>query len=198
MKSILLSVCLFLAFSGNAQIRKLQVESNHSTIGFNISIANFTKVTGKFTDYEILVDWNDEKIVNSKISAVIQAASINTGIPERDTHLQSADFFDVSNFPTITFTSDSIRQRDFSNFEAFGKFTMHGITKDIILPFQIVKMDGNTIGFKCLRTIKRLDYEVGTEFKHTAMPDFLSNEIEVEIYFWTKKKKTKKVKESKE
>ena len=45
-----------------SQTKKLAVESNHSTIGFNISIAGFTRVTGKFTDYSIAMDWNDKAL----------------------------------------------------------------------------------------------------------------------------------------
>jgi len=168
----------------------LKVEPNHSTVGFSVPIAGFTKVTGKFTDYEILVDWNDTDVAQSKFSTTIQVASINTGIPDRDTHLASADFFNEPEHSTITFESDSIQKVDYSHFNVFGKFTMHGVTKAVVLPFQLVKQDGNTLGFKVKTVIDRIEYGVGKEFKHTSMPDFLAREIEVEIYFWTKKRKT--------
>ncbi|NNF36512.1 MAG: YceI family protein [Saprospiraceae bacterium] len=173
----------------SAQTKNLQVEPNHSTIGFSISIAGFSVVTGKYTDYEIFMEWDDEDLSNSKIISEIKASSINTGIPDRDDHLQSSDFFDVEKFPLITFESDSIQQVNFSNFEAHGKLTMHGITKNLILPFQIVKADGNVIGFKARTTINRLDYGVGSEFQHTSMPEFLADVVEVQIDFWTRKRK---------
>ena len=66
---------------------------------------------------------------------------------------------------------------------------MHGVTKHIVLPFQTVKVDGNTIGFKTKTTINRLEYGLGNSFKHTSMPDFLSKIVDVEIHFWTKKRK---------
>ncbi len=182
-------LALFVSTSLTAQTRHLTVEPNHSTIGFNISIAGFTKVTGKFTEYDIAIDWNDSNLDSCSISAVIDVSSINTGIPDRDEHLRTADFFDVQAYPDIEFVSDKIRRVIENNFEADGKLTMHGVTKDITLPFQIVKADGNTIGFKSLTTVNRLDYGVGTEFKHTAMPDFLSEEVEFECYFWTKPRK---------
>ena len=189
MKSAFLIACLAFASSISAQVRKLVVEPNHSTIGFSISIAGFSVVTGKFMDFEIALDWNDQDVSASKISSEIKVSSINTGIPDRDTHLRSSDFFDASQYPTITFTSDSIQRVDYSHFNAFGKLTMHGITKEIILPFQITKMEGNTIGIKSRTAINRLDYDVGSGFKHTSMPNFLSKEVEVEIDFWTRKRK---------
>lgn len=189
MKYFLFLSALLFAISINAQVRKLKIEPNHSTVGFRISISGFTEVTGKFGDCKINMDWNDDDITASTINAEIQAASINTGIPDRDEHLRTADFFDVEKHPTITFVSDSIQQVNYSNYIAFGTFTMHGISKNIELPFQIVKMDGNTIGFKSRTTINRIDYGVGATFNHTSMPDFLSEDIQVLIDFWTKKRK---------
>lgn len=189
MKNIIIISVLILSFSVYAQDRKLQVESNHSTVGFKISIAGFTKVTGKFTDYKISLDWNDPESIVSKISIVIQVASIDTGIPDRDNHLQSPDFFDVAKYRVITFESDSIQKINYSHFEVFGKLTMHGVTKNFVLPVEIIKMDGNTIGFKSHTTLNRLDFGIGSEFKHTSMPNFLSNIIELEIDFWTKERK---------
>ncbi|MEO1258609.1 MAG: YceI family protein [Bacteroidota bacterium] len=189
MKQVLCLFTFLMAISAAAQVRKLKVEPNHSTVGFRISISGFTAVTGKFTDYEIKMDWNDEEITASTIDASIQAASINTGIPDRDDHLRTADFFDVEKYPLITFKSDSIQQINYANYVAFGKFDMHGVSKNIELPFQIIKMDGHTIGFKSRTEINRLDHGIGAGFNHTSMPDFLAETIQVEIDFWTKKRK---------
>ena len=189
MRALALFTILFFSLSLSAQMRQLQVESNHSTIGFSISIAGFTKVTGKFADYQILLDWDAEEVAASSIEAEIQAASINTGIAARDEHLRTADFFNVEEYPTITFRSDSIQRINYAHYQAFGQLSMHGVTQAIVLPFEIVKVDGNTIGFKARTTINRLDYGVGKDFVHTSMPDFLSEDIEVEIDFWTKRRK---------
>ncbi len=189
MKIFCTGFCMLYSIISFAQIRQLEVEPNHSTVGFQIPIAGFSVVTGKFTDYKIYMDWNDDQFINSTIYAEIQASSIKTGIPDRDAHLITEDFFETEKYPTILFESDSMPQIDFSNFLAFGKLTMHGITGQVELPFQIVKMDGNTIGFKSRTTVDRIPYGVGSGFKHTSMPDFLAREVQVEIDFWTRKKK---------
>lgn len=189
MKNLIFILLSFFTFSLQAQTRKLKVEPNHSTIGFRISISGFTEVTGKFSDYEINLDWNEEDITASTISAKIKAESIDTGIDGRDEHLRSADFFDVEKYPEITFESDSIQQINYFQFIAFGKFTMHGMTHNIELPFDLVKKEENTFGFRSRTNINRVDYGVGAEFAHTSMPDFLAEEIQVEIDFWTKKRK---------
>lgn len=172
-----------------SQIRELTVEPNHSTIGFRISIAGFSEVTGKFGDFNIDLDWNEAEISFSKLNAEIQVNSINTGIAARDEHLRTADFFDAEKYPVIAFKSDSIQQVDYANLKVFGSFSMHGVEKKMVLPLQIVKVDGNTVGLRSRTTINRLDYGVAADFKHDAMPNFLAEEIQVEIDFWTKKRK---------
>ena len=189
MKYFILYIVLTLGYITQAQERRLQIEPNHSTIGFSVDIAGFSEVTGKFTDFEVYVNWNDTKRLPTYLEAQIQASSVNTGIEGRDTHLRTADFFDVEKYPTITFKSDSIVRSNFSKFMAHGSFTMHGVTKKVALPFIIVKQDGNTIGFRSETSINRLDYGVASDFKHTSMPGFLSEQIAIHIAFWTKKRK---------
>lgn len=66
---------------------------------------------------------------------------------------------------------------------------MHGITKEIALPFKITKRDGNTLGYEIHTKINRLDFQVGHGFVHSVIDHFLADEVEVDIYFWTKRKK---------
>lgn len=174
----------------SAQTKFLTVEPNHSTIGFRIPISNgITLVTGKFTDFDLELSLVDGDWTKSSAEFSIQATSINTGIADRDEHLRSPDFFEVEKYPNITFVSEEIRAIDSTHFEATGTFSMHGISKTISLPFEVLGQDGNTIGIQIRTLLNRIDYGVGTNFKHTSMPDFLAKEIEVEINFWTKRDK---------
>lgn len=192
---LFIACLLLLGFSGLAaqeNTRWLTVEPNHSTIGFRVPISDgITLVTGKFTDFDLELQFIEEDWTQSTASFTIQAKSINTGIADRDEHLRSADFFDTEKYPTITFVSKEIQQIDDAHFEALGTFTMHGISQDIRLPFEVLGQDGNTIGVQIRTKINRMDYGVGANFKHTSMPNFLAKEIEVEINFWTKKDKRK-------
>lgn len=189
MRNLLTLAILMAAMPMMAQTKKLTVEPNHSTVGFHISIAGFTRVTGKFMDYDIDLDWNEKVLDSCHVTATIKVESIDTGIPDRDAHLRTADFFDIENHPEIVFQSDSIRQIDYSHFEAHGQFSMHGMSQAFILPFQIVKIDKNTIGIRSRTSLNRKEYGVGSGFQHTSMPNFLSDMIAVEIDLWTKKRK---------
>ena len=196
--SLMLSclLCLTVSLSSfnspEPNVKKLAVESNHSTVLFSVPISNgITRITGKFTEFSIDIDLVDEDFEKSKIKAVILTQSIDTGIPGRDDHLRTIDFFDTERFPEITFTSENIIKTE-DGFVAKGNFQLHGITKQLQIPFVVTGKDGeNTIGLSSRLTIKRSDFNLGTEFQHTDMENFIGDEIGVEIDFWTKKRKEK-------
>src|SRR6266446_10140364 len=103
--------------------RQYPIDPNHSTVGFSVSIMDgLSKVNGKFTDFTVTLTNDETDITKSSVSVVIKAASINTGIPARDTHLRSADFFDAEKYPEITFQSKSIEKKGKQLF-ALGTFT---------------------------------------------------------------------------
>ena len=79
---------------------KLVAETNYSTIGFSVPISNgLTRITGKFTDFAIDINYVDKDLTKSSIAAAINLASINTGIPARDEDLKTNDFFETDKFP---------------------------------------------------------------------------------------------------
>ncbi len=191
---LIIGVLGLMIFSPNIiSSQELTVESNHSTIQFIVPISNgITRITGKFTDYIIDVDYNEEDFTKSKLRAIIKATSINTGIADRDNHLRTSDFFDVEKYPEISFASEAIIKSG-DHYKMQGQFTMHGVTKAIEIPIRITGKDSkNTIGFSSRFIINRLDYGVAADFKHSSIENFISEDIAVEIDFWTKKKKVKK------
>lgn len=188
--TILLCFCL-MATIAQSQTIELQAEPNHSTLGFRVPIASgLTSVTGKFTDYDLKIDIDKATGSPILLAADIRVASIQTGIEARDEHLKSADFFDAAAHPSITFESTDISyDKKSKTYSAKGPFTMHGVTKNLTIPFEMSKLDGSTAGFKIRATVNRKDFGVGTSFVHDAIPDFLAENIEVEIDFWTRKRK---------
>src|ERR687895_674815 len=104
----------------------------------------------------------DADVTKSTVSAVIKAASIDTGIERRDAHLRNADFFDVEKFPEITFQSKHVEKKG-KDFVAHGTFTMHGVSKEIALPFTINGVnkapDGKTtLGVTARAALNRRDF----------------------------------------
>lgn len=168
------------------------VEPNHSTVAFSVPIAGgITQVTGKFTEFSVEIVYDDEDLTKSSVNATIQAASIDTGIDARDKDLRGSQFFDVENHPEITFRSRRIEKRG-DGHVAVGDLTMRGVTRPIELPFRITGVqrseDGRPIlGVSIRWKANRRDYGIGTGWQHTVIPNFIGDEIGVEIDLWTRR-----------
>jgi polyisoprenoid-binding protein YceI len=183
LKRTLLAV-LFFAVTVAAQVtttKPYPIDNNHSTVGFSVPIfGGLSQVTGKFTDFNITLLNNEKDITKSSVSVVIKATSVNTGIEGRDRHLRTADFFDVEKFPEITFKSERIEKKG-KQFIALGPLTMHGVTKQISLPFTITGTLKNplTVGYSARMVLNRRDY--GINYSRKDNPTFVGDNITVEI-----------------
>jgi len=170
--------------------RQYPIDMNHSTVGFSVPImGGLSKVKGKFTDFNINLTNDELDVTKSTVNVVIKAASVDTGIEGRDKHLRTADFFDVEKFPEITFQSSRIEKRG-KQLIAHGTLTMHGISKEIALPFTITGVDENAdktkknVGYSASLVLNRRDY--GINYEHKTVPNFVGDNITVEIDLITK------------
>ena len=164
-------------------LREIKIDNNHSTIGFWVPImGGLSKVSGKFTDFSIVLNDDSRDITKCSVKVVIKTSSIDTGIPARDAHLKTADFFDTEKFPEITFESTRIRKQG-KSFVATGNLTMRGVTKEIELPFDITgkvaTKNLTNIGYAAKLKLNRRDYSVNWE--HPTSPNFVGDEVEVDI-----------------
>ena len=139
-----------------------KVDPAHSSIGFAVDHMVINTVHGRFRQFDgsIVVDPETGNALK-ETSATIQAKSIDTDIAKRDDHLRSADFFDVEKFPTITFEGKEVKKE--GNHQVLvGKFTMHGVTKEVSLPFNlkgpIKAMGGTRMALAVNTKLNRKDY----------------------------------------
>lgn len=140
------------------------IDANHASVGFKIRHL-MSQVTGHFSDLEGTVHIDRDDPTASSVEITIQADSINTANERRDGHLKSPDFFDVANHPTITFKSTAVKPAGDDVYEVTGNFTMHGVTKSIVLPVKILgemtdPWGNQRIGFEIETTISRKDYGI--------------------------------------
>jgi polyisoprenoid-binding protein YceI len=139
-----------------------QFDKAHTNVGFQVRHI-FTNVSGKFTDFAGTIQVDRAKPENSTVEFTIQSTSIDTSEPRRDTHLRSADFFDVANNPTISFKSTSLKANGKDSWLVTGDLTMHGVTKEVVLDVTGVKEIkdpwGNTrMGAVATTKVDRKDY----------------------------------------
>lgn len=189
MIAVLCAVLLAVAPAFSA-VTKYDADTAHSNVGFAIPIlGGLSHVRGKFTDFTASIVYDDADVTKSTVSVVIKAASIDTGIDRRDTHLRTPDFFDAEKFPEITFQSKRIVKKG-KMLVAYGTFTMHGVAKEIELPFTIngvrkdEKTGKTTLGVSAHTVIKKSDY--GMTWNRPDNPNFLGDEVTIDLDIVTK------------
>ena len=137
------------------------IDTAHASIGFSISHLVISKVKGDFNDFSGTFVLDKQNRL-TQANATIKAASIDTGVKKRDDHLRNADFFEVETYPEITFEAKKAVRRSGKDL-LLGKFTLHGVTKNIELPYTIKgpitdPYGTKKIGFHAETVINRTDY----------------------------------------
>jgi polyisoprenoid-binding protein YceI len=113
------------------------LDKAHSTIGFQIRHL-FSNVPGKFDDFTGTILFDEANPEQSSVEVDIKTASIDTGVKMRDDDLRSANFFDAGKYPETTFKSKSVKSTGKDTFDVTGDFTMHGVTKEIVLKVELI------------------------------------------------------------
>jgi len=108
------------------------MDPSHSSASFSIKHMMIAKVHGGFEKLSGKLSLNSKDLANSSVEASIEVSSITTRDTGRDTHLKSADFFDVENFPLITFQSSRFEKKG-DDLVIIGKLSIHGVTKEVKL-----------------------------------------------------------------
>jgi polyisoprenoid-binding protein YceI len=139
------------------------IDPSHSEVSFSVRHLMVSKVRGTFGTFsgELTVA---ENLLDSKVNATIDAASINTRDENRDNHLRTNDFFDIENFPQWTFVSTGIREAG-KTFLVDGDLTIRGVTKSVTLDLEILGVNkdpwGNTkLALEASTKINRKDFGV--------------------------------------
>lgn len=114
------------------------IDPAHSVADFKVRHLMITNVRGEFSGVSGTVVVDHENPANSKIDAKIDVNTIQTRDAQRDTHLKSADFFDVEKFPTITFVSKKVSKNASDDYAVTGDLTIHGVTKEVVLDVEEV------------------------------------------------------------
>jgi polyisoprenoid-binding protein YceI len=138
------------------------IDPSHTRLGFTARHAMVTKVRGQFSDFAGTARIDTAEPQNSSVTLTIKTASVDTGNPDRNGHLSSAVFFDVEQYPEITFVSTDV-SRAGADWTISGDLTIKDVTKPVTIEFEETGSArdpfGNLrVGFEGSTTVNRKDW----------------------------------------
>lgn len=161
--SLLALVALGASNFANAADYDLDIKGAHAFINFKASHLGYSWLTGRFNKFDGKFSYDANKLEQTKIEVTIDPSSIDSNHAERDKHLRGKDFLHVSKFPESKFVSTKVTDKGDGKIEVAGDFTLHGVTKPIII--DAVKIGegkdpwgGYRAGFAGTTTIDVADY----------------------------------------
>jgi polyisoprenoid-binding protein YceI len=167
-----------------------KIDPAHSNAQFVVRHMMITNVRGGFSGVQGTVVYDPDDLNSSSVDVIIDKKTLSTGDATRDTHVKSAEFLDVENYPTITFKSKKIT-KDGDDLKVIGDLTVHGVTKEVALnvegPTEEQKDPwGNIrVGASATTKIKRSDFgltwNAALETGGIMLGDDLKLEVDVSL-----------------
>jgi len=108
------------------------IDPAHSAAEFKVKHMMISNVKGHFAKVTGVLNLDETDLANSRVEALIEAASLETRDAQRDAHLKSADFFDVEKFPTLSFKSTRINLVRAGELAIEGDLTIKGVTRKVL------------------------------------------------------------------
>ncbi|MCF2574370.1 YceI family protein [Brevibacterium sp. UCMA 11754] len=140
------------------------IDPAHTRLGFSSRHAMVSRIRGAFNTVEgkVVVA---EDLSKTEVTITIDVDSVDTRTPDRDAHLRSADFFDVENYPTITFKSTGVDEVEEGSYIVNGDLTIRDITRPVSVPLELLGVDRDQngdlrAGLEGKRRIDRKDWGV--------------------------------------
>lgn len=142
-------------------------EQGHTYVAFTYWHQDYAKPILRWRETNATIEFDNDSPENSTLNVSIPVASIDSGVDKFDEHLVSADFFDVENHPTITFTSTDINRALMGSGSVTGDLTIKGITKPVTFTGRVNKIGKHfrsgvdMFGVSATANVKRTDFGVG-------------------------------------
>jgi polyisoprenoid-binding protein YceI len=187
--SALVVAATLVAAVASAQTSTWKIDPVHSGIEFKIRHLGVSNVRGTLRLSKTvpgIVHLDDKDITKSSVEATVDVATVNTDEPARDKHLKSPDFFNVDQFPTLTFKSTALSKSG-GKLMLTGDLTLAGVTKPITLTLdgpatpQTDAKGTTRSGFSATGTLHRKDFNFGPKFAPPMLGDDVDFTIDIEM-----------------
>lgn len=163
------------------------IDASHSQATFSVKHMMISTVRGHFEVLSGQLNIDEAHPENSWIEAEVDAASINTRDPKRDGHLKSPDFFDVEQYPKITFKSTKVEATGDNEYRVTGNLTMHGVTKEEVFHAEYAGQVSKDLfgmqraGFAVKGSVNRKDYGLNWNVALESGGVLVGEKVNIEI-----------------
>ncbi len=140
-----------------------QVDGAHSAVGLTVRHMVISKVRGHFTKWNAKLALDTSDLTRSAVEVQIDAASIDTGVADRDNHLRSPDFLDTQKYPSLSYKSRRVEAVSPERLRVIGDLTIRNITREVVLDVEYGGQGkdpwGNQrVGFTATASLNRKDF----------------------------------------
>ncbi|MDH1680272.1 YceI family protein [Pseudomonas chengduensis] len=140
-------------------------QGQHAFVNFKISHLGYSWLYGTFKDFDGTFSYDAANPEASKVNVTLKTASVDTNHAERDKHLRSADFLNVSKHDTATFESTSVKSTGEGTADVTGNLTLNGVTKPVVIAAKFIgegkdPWGGYRAGFEGTTTLKLKDFDI--------------------------------------
>jgi polyisoprenoid-binding protein YceI len=164
------------------------IDPLHSLVEFSVAHLNINLVKGRFYEVRGSIHLDFQRPENCWVRAQVNAASLSTGVAARDSHLRSADFFDVAHYPTIDFESTRVQQTGANSGIVTGNLTLHGVTATV--SFQVnyggvaqdPESNGWRVGFSAQGAINRSTFHMHFNQLLKGGILFIGEQVQIELH----------------
>lgn len=137
----------------------------HASVNFKVKHLGYSWLTGRFDKFSGTFSYDEKNVSASKIEVNVDTTSVNSNHAERDKHLKSADFLEVSKFSNARFVSSVVTDKGEGKLEIKGALTLHGITKDLVIVAEKIgegddPWGGYRVGFSGMTQITMKDFGI--------------------------------------
>ncbi len=163
-----------------------EIDPAHSLASFSAKHMMFTTVRGRFKVLSGHLHIDEQNLTNSWVDAKVDVESIDTGDPNRDTHLRSPDFFDAEKYPTLNFKSTKVEHVHGNDYNVTGDLTMHGVTRPVVFKTEYNELGKDPwgqrrVGLSAKTKVNRKDWGLVWNVALEAGGVLVSEEINIEI-----------------
>ncbi len=163
-----------------------QLDAAHSSVGFSVRHMMVTNVRGKFNSYRVDLNFDPANPAGASVEATLDAASIDTGVVDRDNHLRSADFLNAEAYPQLTFKSTRVEMLSASTAKIHGDLTIRDVTRPVVLDAEFLGEFASPFGnkgaaFNASTRINREDFGLTWNVALEAGGVLVGKEIRIDL-----------------